>query len=373
MDSLNYMSHEMDVPSELRRQLREYIREARSHEAMERSRKVAMRFSPFLRGKLMLHLSQKWINQVWYFKDAPTQFVIEIAENLRASLFARREGLSDVRFQLCVMERGTIARAGRIHVPGSIFQEDMILSNRALQENLPTIALTYVEVCHLTRQALESVLEGYPVQQRTIRKAAVLIAFRRALILVVRSVRQDTPDNSLLGVFDSLDLCGIQASSMMLDNEADGDAHILGPLNMLRHDLQELRNQVAPQQAPDPGALGGANPAQHPQGQVPPKPPRSAGAGSPEISGALLEVRDSIQTIVQALHQAAQRGALGGPSVSLQKSTTNIKVQSGCFVSKEAPASPLLGRIQPPLQLPSVPGAQQQPMRNGGPAPYARY
>merc|ERR1712228_321749 len=70
--------------------------------------------------------------------------------------------------------------------------EDMVVSRALLRVTLPCIALVYVEVLSLTREDLMCVLEFHPDVSLQVRKAGILMAFRRAVQIFIeeRNARQ---------------------------------------------------------------------------------------------------------------------------------------------------------------------------------------
>merc|ERR1719450_582172 len=145
------MMREANVPLQNRQNYREYLREAKVHDQRSQFHEVAQRFSPLLRGHLMLHISQRLIQQAYYFKNAPELVIMDVADGLSSRFYTRSEPLFAIRYCLCFVERGTVAHGGKVHVPGSVFQEDFILTNRALQRVKDTLSLTYTQLLVLGR------------------------------------------------------------------------------------------------------------------------------------------------------------------------------------------------------------------------------
>merc|ERR1719329_1197110 len=178
-DLLNSTMREARVPRNIQCVYREYLREAKRHDASDLFRDLAHGFSPLLRGYLMVHISEKWISNVYYFRDAPPPAIVEVAERLNSLFYSRREPLHQIRSCLCIAERGTIARGGVVVTNGSVFQLDMIISNRALHDVRPTVSLTYCQVLILTRPNLDSIVEKHPEFQQVMRMHAAKYALAR--------------------------------------------------------------------------------------------------------------------------------------------------------------------------------------------------
>jgi len=220
-DLLNMIMKEVAVPSEKKQQYREYLREAKVHDAMAMFNQVTKSFSPLLRKELMLHITESWIRGVYYFAEAPTSLVMELAERLQTRFFARREPLTDIRNCLVIIERGTVAHGGRILVPGGFFQEDVILTNSALQVTKPTVSLTYTLILLLSRRDLDDVLKGWPDFERKIRWYATKLAMCRVVKICAEVEAEqrkadsfyNSAGSSLSTVFDCLENCSSKALS----------------------------------------------------------------------------------------------------------------------------------------------------------------
>jgi len=214
-DLLNMIMKEVAMPTHRKQQYREFLREAKVHNAMTMFSQVTKSFSPLLRKQLMLHTTEKWIRGVYYFREAPLSLVMELAERLTTRFYARREPLTDIRHCLCLIERGTLAHGGVILVAGGFFQEDMILSNTALQIIRPTVSLTYALILLLSRKDLDEVLRSWPDFERKIRKYAAKLAVCRIVKLCAEYESADAmmegegigQNASLSRAFTALDNC----------------------------------------------------------------------------------------------------------------------------------------------------------------------
>merc|ERR1719329_326097 len=189
-DLLNSAMREARVPRNIQCVYREYLRECKTHDSSMQFRNLAQGFSPLLRGYLMVHISEKWLSKIYYFRDAPPSAMVEVSEKLTSLFYSRREPLHEVRSCLCIVERGTIAIGGAVATNGSVFQLDMIISNRALHDLRPTISLTYCEVLTLTRQNLDSILAKHPDFQKTLRKHAAKFALARFVRFSAQNARK---------------------------------------------------------------------------------------------------------------------------------------------------------------------------------------
>ena len=87
-DLLNNVMREARVPPRLCQVFREYLREAKQHNANSQFRVLAQHFSPQLRGYLLIHMSERWISNVAYFSEAPHAMIIDVAVDVDNHFFA---------------------------------------------------------------------------------------------------------------------------------------------------------------------------------------------------------------------------------------------------------------------------------------------
>jgi len=190
MDQLNRMLKEQNVCNDLRLSLREFLHESKYHQSVVRSQELSNDFSPKVRDLLTMEtVVGASVANVHYFRGLDLHVISEIAQNLEAALYSRRETCGPVCDVMCIVDRGAAARLGKIMVPGATWGEDMIVQSRVLQENVVTIALTFVELLSLTHGKLFTIVADHPKAVRRIRRAAVIMAFKRALHLVLSARR----------------------------------------------------------------------------------------------------------------------------------------------------------------------------------------
>lgn len=186
MDALNSMLAEHDIDPHLRMELREYLRQQQYHNFLLRAREISNNFSPELQEAFIPEtLIGKALRKVWYFHNAHPAFLVEMAHSLECMQHSPQEKIGGFQL-LCIIQRGRAVRKSRICLPGDVFGEDMILTALWLADSTQGIALNYVEVLSLRKQALDALLFEYPAMKKSIRKAAVLIAFRKACQILAK-------------------------------------------------------------------------------------------------------------------------------------------------------------------------------------------
>lgn len=228
-DLLNMVMKEVNMPSHRKEIYREFLREAKVHDAITMFNEVTRSFSPLLRKELMLHINEDWIRRVYYFKKAPNALVMELAERLGTKFFAKREPLTDIRNCLCMIERGTLAHGGIILVPGDSFQEDMIVTDPALHVIRPTVSLTYCLILLLPRRDLDEVLRSWPDVEKQVRRCAARLAVCRVVRICADYERFQTQRlgrarSTLTNTFTALNSCGGVAAGHFRQLRSQGQA-----------------------------------------------------------------------------------------------------------------------------------------------------
>mmetsp|Transcript_38396 Transcript_38396/g.123462 ORF Transcript_38396/g.123462 Transcript_38396/m.123462 type:complete len:713 (+) Transcript_38396:121-2259(+) len=258
-DLLNVMMREANVDKDRRQHYREYLREAKAYDTMGHFRDVAQKFSPQLKGELLLHVSSNWAETVWYLKKAPDSLVMDLCEILEPKFFSKKESLQDLFEYLCVIERGTVVSAGIILTPGSTFNIDFIVNNPLLRKWERTISLTYALILCLQREKFFELALKHPQFERAVRKSAMKIAFSRCLLLCAGKSRKMGATSSisksqwpsLLDMFQNLEEdAPVSKTNTAVENQAPERA----ALSMMLH-----KTGSSSLEAPTPRGLTASN------------------------------------------------------------------------------------------------------------------
>lgn len=186
MDQLNYFLEDMNMPQELRIRVREYLRNTRELGKKASYNVLVEILSPALRSEIVLMMSQRTLEVVWYLQSIEKGALVELALRMARAGYAPREKIPSDK--LNILMRGVAAKAGNILTPPPAKQctwgEDIVVTAPALRDRRPASALTFVEVATLSRIALDEVLESYPDSRKIIQQAAMKIAMQRAIVVV---------------------------------------------------------------------------------------------------------------------------------------------------------------------------------------------
>jgi len=182
MDSLNYFLEDMNMPQELRIRAREFLRNTRDIGKRTSYNELVSILSPTLRQDMVMKMSSKTLETVWYLAPLDATTLVELAVKVRRSGYAPKEKVSTAK--LSILMRGVAAKAGNILTPVATWGEDMIVTTTALRDRRPVSALTFIEIATLTRTDLDEVLASFPESKKLIQQAAMKIAVQRAVIVI---------------------------------------------------------------------------------------------------------------------------------------------------------------------------------------------
>eukprot|EP00404_Azadinium_spinosum_P035334 CAMPEP_0180642980 /NCGR_PEP_ID=MMETSP1037_2-20121125/47533_1 /TAXON_ID=632150 /ORGANISM="Azadinium spinosum, Strain 3D9" /LENGTH=163 /DNA_ID=CAMNT_0022666383 /DNA_START=97 /DNA_END=588 /DNA_ORIENTATION=- len=102
MDLLNLAMTDMGVSKTACCRYRQYLREAKAHDANMYFTFLLQRFSPALRGTLLMQGPRKMIRNVYYLNHTPEPILMEMAEILEPKFFGQREPLHSIGNCLCI-------------------------------------------------------------------------------------------------------------------------------------------------------------------------------------------------------------------------------------------------------------------------------
>lgn len=187
MDNLNRYMEEYKIPQPLRMTLREYFRHCRGLARQKNYHHLLLEMSPTLRGQVAVFCYSAWILKVPFFNsplvadEEREAFTVEVALRIQPKAFAPNESIIRVHQlarEMYILQKGVVAKHGRIINSGQFFGEDMILKD--YNRLYAVRSLTYADVFELTKADLTAILAtgAFPGTKAAIRKAAIALAFR---------------------------------------------------------------------------------------------------------------------------------------------------------------------------------------------------
>mmetsp|Transcript_126002 Transcript_126002/g.288412 ORF Transcript_126002/g.288412 Transcript_126002/m.288412 type:complete len:649 (+) Transcript_126002:3-1949(+) len=212
MDALNYMMADRNLDSDLRVRLRQYVRASTHIRHLRGYNAILDDLSTTLQGEVLSATTQKLIKQVWYLRDCSVEFHDRLSRELVPKLFAAQEHVRVPEQGLYIIDRGLVARGGKVLVPGQIWGEDMLLSP-VMQDEYRTnaIALTFVEVLILYKTSVYEVVDrvhGRPIGEvgthstdaQKIRKGVVTMAVCTSITQLYEAIRHLPRDSPVFQV-----------------------------------------------------------------------------------------------------------------------------------------------------------------------------
>jgi len=194
LDDLNNLMAESRMPQNMRKDLRRYFHAAKdlSQEAAEKS--IIARVSPLLQGQVAHWMHKEWLTKVSYFSLMSTDAIAQVANSVKMLVYIPLEESFRER-TLFILSKGVAAVGGIIRRSGSIWGEDMLLSNRHLRDNTVSCAITYVHILSLSFVDFDHVTERFPADKRKLRWAIIKIGLTRCAQRVTKALAS-MPDAS---------------------------------------------------------------------------------------------------------------------------------------------------------------------------------
>jgi len=182
-DLLNGMMEDHGIPKQSQYIYREFLREAKVYDSQMHFRQLAHHFSPQLKGKLLLQIHRTWTTQIPYLRrlEQHTRVLMILIDALEQRFFSRKEILDISSDRLCICERGTVARGGKIVIPGGVFHVDFIVAKARLRRREETVALTYSLIMNIRRDNFLEVVHGSPELMKDVAKASMVYAMSRCI------------------------------------------------------------------------------------------------------------------------------------------------------------------------------------------------
>eukprot|EP00928_Gymnodinium_smaydae_P016246 TRINITY_DN1606_c0_g3_i2.p1 TRINITY_DN1606_c0_g3~~TRINITY_DN1606_c0_g3_i2.p1 ORF type:complete len:613 (-),score=115.75 TRINITY_DN1606_c0_g3_i2:183-2021(-) len=201
--ALNSMMRTVDLPQEMRVQLREFFVCRRGLFYRQKQKNIVDMMSPQLQGEVCHTFQEHMLSNVYYFHDVGDAFVVSLFKNFRYTMYPPKE-LIRLHGALVLILRGVVLRQAQLLSPGAIWgKEDVLLHNRQLWDNISPLALSYVDIQYIESKGLHSVLESHPLERTRIRRATRWVATRRAIVrrIVAPMWAQDRSRSTAVGVY----------------------------------------------------------------------------------------------------------------------------------------------------------------------------
>jgi hypothetical protein len=188
VDQLNFFMRERELPRAMRRELRVFFDQARRVREVNDDSRLLGEMSPLLQGTVAFAANRQWLRKIWWLHSIvmnesreSREFVAMLAKALQVSAYVASE--RPPLGQLYVLRKGMCIKNWRFLRSGRAWGDDMILGDRRLIDHSQAVALTFIELFSLSREAMVATCDKFAGQGVLIEKAAVRIRMQRALIM----------------------------------------------------------------------------------------------------------------------------------------------------------------------------------------------
>ena len=214
MDELEYFMSDRNFELQHRVRLREFFRETQDYSRLRARDSLMIQMSTQLRGDTALKIGQHTLSRVSYFSldHVEKEFMSVVALNLHGAVYEAREVLPTV--DLTVVMKGMAARKLRIFSKGSILGADCVIPDARIGvRDLDTAnCLTFLQTSQISRSALFTIVEHFPVAKLHMRKAAAIYTLRAAFMQYYKEWKSEAMHSFVKGTHAEFVATGAQAS-----------------------------------------------------------------------------------------------------------------------------------------------------------------
>ena len=231
MDELNHFCSTHCLPRDLVVKLRAYFRNTIHFVRVMRYDSLLKKMSTRLRGDAAFHMSQYQLRHVPFLvhPDLEPEFMCNLAIRFHTCVYSRLERVPCT--DLFIVERGVVAKRGRLGLKGACFGKDVILSNDNLRDLGDAIALTFMQTITLTQADIFELLPDFPKAYIVVRKAALRMAMVSALGMAAQMIKRQQQRLggeavSLAGsITDVFDRALEEAANASVAKQREADSH----------------------------------------------------------------------------------------------------------------------------------------------------
>ena len=180
----------------MRHELREYFDQARRVREVNDDATLIESMSPLLQGTVAFAANRLWLRKIWWLnflgesRDA-REFIASLAKALQVRAFVASE--RPPLGQLYVLRKGMCIKNWHFLRTGRVWGDDMIVDDSRLMDHSQAVALTYIEVFALSREAVLGSTQLFPKVGQLVQKAARRIRLQRLLLMQVCKITKRQP------------------------------------------------------------------------------------------------------------------------------------------------------------------------------------
>ena len=236
LDDINTFAKVHNLPKELTRRMREYMHEQSGVQLRLWAAKAIPTLSTKLQTEVLLHVHRPWLDAIWFIRDLEVRCKVMLATEMESLVLTPAEVAP--RRKLYVIGRGLVMYGMKVLHRGAAWGEDVILYDERYFSPHVARAMTYTEVTAITRATMLSIVRSFPFSYKQMRRAAILLALRRHMIMVAKSRK--------FGLNISTDaLSFAMLSNRFLSNEgrSSGGFDFIDATHMASQELKEIERQ----------------------------------------------------------------------------------------------------------------------------------
>jgi len=190
MDEVNHFCKANAIPREFSVKLRSYFRNTIHLVRSRRYEGLLQKMSTRLRGDAAYKMCEFRMRSVHFLvdPDIEPEFMCNLAIKFVTRAYSRLERVPCT--DLIIIDRGVVAKLGRLYLGGSCLGKDVILSHDNLRELGDAFSLSFTQTISLTQKDIFGLLPDYPKAYHIVRKAALRMALTRALIKAAQLIKR---------------------------------------------------------------------------------------------------------------------------------------------------------------------------------------
>jgi len=190
LDDVNRFMELYDLPSMMKRRVREYFQQTRHLLVTHRNQQLMSLMSPMLQGEVALRCNEQWLEKVPFLQLCEPAFLTHLA-TVSLQPFVLSPGETAQDGFLYIVRRGLALHGARFVRAGKVWGEDVILEDQSLRINTRASALSYLEVYTISRDVLLSIAQLYPKSQQQLRWFAIKLALKRHMSAQAKKIKEE--------------------------------------------------------------------------------------------------------------------------------------------------------------------------------------
>lgn len=190
--SVNDLATAYNLPRKLRVGMRQHMNTNAHVERMRANHKAIALLSPALQAEVCFLLYDKLLTSVWFLRN--TEYSLRVRLALMSTPIVLDQG--DVFYTggdvLFILQQGMVMCNGALGRSGDFFGEDMILSSPKWRvRNCVRVMSNSTNLLKLNRHNLYETVANFPTSLAQLRRAAGMLALRRAVLFAARQRREE--------------------------------------------------------------------------------------------------------------------------------------------------------------------------------------